>query len=269
MNKQIFALCCFVFSLNFAFNNSNAFSQKLSTSIGAGYLYHSYQDARSSDLIFNRSSAYPEVTFAFDKAKYKSELVAFMYVFQNTFADLDTIVYTTIGYNIRANVIRDIHPNTKIGLNWDILDYWKRSTPILGNNADSYRLSSDLYISLQYNKNINHKFDFNAQLQYGLVSFTNFSPSYTANIQQNLINNGEVGFYEDETRGPFILKNMEFRGFWNQVFIRSNCGITYKKKVTIFYQWHMQYINDIKEYPFTTAIHQLGIRYHFNIIDKN
>ncbi len=93
------------------------------------------------------------------------------------------------------------------------LDYYKRQTQFLDNGADAYKLSSDFYISGKYLWPISEDWHFDFGLDLGLSTFVNTEPRFSANYQQNIINNGEVTFIDSDTKSPFSLSNMEFSVF--------------------------------------------------------
>ena len=240
-----------------------ASAQNTKVYLGVGGMYNSFQDTRFSDIQFNKLTIIPELGFSIISERNYWYGNAYAYTFKEQFPNVDTITYSRLGYNVRFGYLRNIKPSFYLGLNWDIIDYSKRTTALLNNGSDSYRLSSDIYISGKYLWDFHENWKFNFGLDYGLFTFINTEPSFSANFQQNIINNGQVTFIDEEIRRPWKLRNMEFKGFWEQFNIRTTIEINYKRRLSLRYLWDLKSYADNKGYPVTCARHQLTLNYTF------
>lgn len=238
-------------------------AQQTKVYFGLGGIYNSFQDARFTDLRYNKFSFKPELGFKRVSNVDYWNANASIFDLQNTFPNHDTIKINTLSYNIRLGYLRIIVPSFYLGADWDVIDYWKRQTSLLGNGTDAYKLSSDIYLSAKYLYSISEVWSFDFGLDYGMLTFINTEPSFSANFPQNIIDNGEVTFIDSETKSPWKLKNMTTKGFWDQVNIRTNIELNFKKRLSMSYTWDLRSYSDTKGYPVTNATHSLMLRYHF------
>jgi hypothetical protein len=237
--------------------------QQTKVYFGLGGISNSFQDTRFSDVIYGKSSVLPELGFTRISEKNYWHASAYMFSFTYDFPNYDTITFSKFAYNVRLGYLRNLKPNLYLGVNWDVLDYYKRQTDFLGNSSDAYKLSSDFYISGKYIWNIAENWQFNFGLDFGLFTFVNTEPSFSANYQQNIIDNGEVTFIDSDTKSPFKLSNMELKPFWEQVNIRTLIELNFKRRVSLYYSWDLRTYSDNKGYPVTDARHLLTLRFNF------
>jgi hypothetical protein len=238
-------------------------AQQTKIYFGFGGMYNSFQDARFSDVKFSKATLLPEIGFSRVSDKNYWHANANFFFFNYNFPTYDTITYTNIGYNLRFGYLRNLIPSFYLGLNWDMMDYYKRQTEFLGNASDAYKLSSDFYVSGKYLWNISENMDLNFDLDLGLFSFVNTEPSFTANFQQNIIDDGKVTFIDSDTKRPFKLKNMEFKPFWEQFSVRTMTGLNFRRRFSLCYSWDLRTFADNKGYPVTDARHIITLRYNF------
>ena len=258
MKHTFFILLCLIFGISVS-------AQETKIYLGMGGMYSSFQDTRFSDIQFNKLTLIPEIGFSIISENNYWHMNAYAYAFNEKFPNEDTITYSRLGYNVRFGYLRILSPTHYIGLNWDIVDYSKRTTGFLDNGSDSYKLSSDIYVSGKYLWDMNENWQLRFGLDYGIFTFVNIEPSFGANFQQNIIDNGQVTFVDEETKRPWKLQNMAFSGFWEQFNIRTSIQVDYKKKFALRYSWDLRRFADIKDYPVTDARHQLTLI--FNIVN--
>jgi hypothetical protein len=110
---------------------------------------------------------------------------------------------------------------------------------------------------------VSEVWQFNFGLDLGLFTFVNTEPSFGANYQQNIIDNGEVTLIDSDTKSPYKLSNMEFKAFWEQINIRTLIELNYKRRLSLFYSWDLRTYSDNKDYPVTDARHILTLRFNF------
>lgn len=238
-------------------------AQETKVYFGLGGLHNAFQDTRFSDVQFSKTTVVPEIGFTRVSDKDYWHASAYGFFFNYEFPNYDTITYNKLGYNVRFGYLRNLKPNFFLGANWDVLDYYRRNTNFLANSADAYKLSSDFYVSGKYIWDVSEDWQFNFGLDLGLFSFVNTIPSFTANFQQNIIDNGEVTFIDSDTRTPFNLNNMAFKPFWEQVNIRTLIELNYRKRFSLYYSWDLRTYSDNKTYPVTDARHLFTLRYNF------
>lgn len=257
MKKQIYFLIAFI-----------AITQLLSAQttkvyIGVGGIYNSFQDSRFSDVQFDKVSFIPELGFTRISEKGYWLANAEIYLFENSFPGYDTVKIKTLGYNAGFGYLRNIKPGFYLGGTWDVLDYMSRDNSMLGNNGNFFILSSDLFISAKYLYAISDNWSLDVGLDYGLISFINTAPSFTANFPQNVVDNGEVSFLDANSRNPYNLSNLEAKAFWNHFYIKTHIEINFKRRLSLVYNWDMRTYADNKGYPITNAIHSLMLRINF------
>jgi len=238
-------------------------AQQTKVYLGLGGINHSFQDARFSNVVYSKFSFLPELGFTrvSDDNYFHANGSFFSYLAKFPF--IDTIQTTVLSYNARLGFLKAIKPGLYVGINWDVLDFYKRKTNFLGNNADAYKLSSDFYLSAKYLKKITDLWALEFGLDLGFLTFVNTEPSFTANYQQNLVDKGEITFIEDETRSPYKISNMDARFFWKQFNLRSQIELSFRRKWSINYTWDLRRFSDYKGYPVTDARHKFTLRFHF------
>lgn len=238
-------------------------AQNIKISFSTGGIINSFQDTRFSDVIFNKTSVKPEISFT--RISEKDYWLANVsgYLFEDSFPDYEKVKITTMGYNIRVGYLRKLKPAFFLGTTWDIIDYITRDNLELGNNANFFKMSSDLFVSGRYQYMIINDWNLECGIDYGLFGFLNSAPSFTTNFPQNVVDDGEVSFLDPDTREPFNLHNMKAKAFWNHFYLRSQIEVSYKRRFSLAYNWDMRSYSDYKGYPITNAMHSLMLRYHF------
>ena len=252
--------------LIFAFNSISAQSTKVY--FGFGGQYNSFQDARFSDVQFNKTSFVPEIGFYRISSVDYWYLNANAFIFNNNFPDSDTIKIATVGYSVKLGYLRN-YKGHFIGGSWTVLDYISRDNNLLGNNSNFYRLASDIFASWRYNYNLNDKWSFDFGLDYGLISFINTAPSFTTNYPQNIVDNGAVSFSDASSRNPYNLGNMAAKYFWNHVNINTLIRANFHKRICLAYGWRMRSYADNGGYPITDTMHTLTLQFNFISHMKN
>jgi len=238
-------------------------AQNTKVYFGFGGIYSSTQDTRFSDVQFNKFSVKPELGFTRISEKDYWLANSSGYVFTQDYPELDTAQVSTMSYNLRVGYLRNIKPNIYVGLTWDIIDYFSKDNSILGNSSNYYKTSSDIFVTGRYLYNIDDNWNFEAGLDFALLSFINTAPSFTANFPQNVVDDGEVSFLDSDTRNPYSLKHMKATPFWKQIYLRTHFEINYKKRLSLVYNWDMRALIEQKGYPVTIALHSLTLRFHF------
>jgi hypothetical protein len=243
--------------------SSSLIAQKTKVYLGLGGIYNAFQDTRFSDVQFSKTSIIPELGFSrISEKDYWHANANFSY-FNYEFPNLDTISYFNLAYNVKLGYLRNLLPSFFLGVNWDVLDYYKRHTDFLNNASEAYKLSSDIYVSGKYIWNMNEDWQFNFGLDVGLFSFVNTEPSFSANYQQNIIDKGEVTLIDSDTKLPYKLSNMAFKPFWEQFNIRTLVELNFRRRFSLNYAWDLRTYSDNKGYPVSNARHILTLRSNF------
>jgi hypothetical protein len=241
---------------------SSAIAQETKVYFGLGGQYNSFQDARFSDVQFNKASVVPEIGFYRISSVDYWYLNANAFIFNNNFPDSDTIKIATVGYSVKLGYLRN-YKGHFIGGSWTVLDYISRDNNLLGNNSNFYRLASDIFISWKYIYTLNDTWNFDLGVDYGLLSFINTAPSFTTNFPQNVVDNGEVSFLDANSRDPFNLGNMTTKYFWNHLNINSIIRANFQNRFSLAYAWRLRSYSDHGGYPVTDAMHSVTVQYNF------
>ena len=249
-----------VLILIFVFFTAKA--QEIKVYIGVGGQYNSFQDARFSDVQFNKTSITPEIGF------YRISSVDYWYLNANTFAykgtfpDYDTIEIATLGYTVKLGYLRN-YKGHFIGGSWTVLDYISRDNNVLSNNSNFYRLASDIFVSWKYMYILNDNWSFDFGVDYGLLSLINSAPSFTTNFPQNVVDNEEVSFLDASSRDPYNLGDMTAKFFWNHININSLIRVNFRNRLSLAYGWRLRSYSDNAGYPITDAMHTITLQYNF------
>jgi hypothetical protein len=244
------------------------FAQDTKVYFGLGGQYNSFQDTRFSDVQFNKASIVPEIGF------YRISTVDYWYlnanafIFNTNFPGSDTIKIATLGYNVKLGYLRN-YKGHYIGGAWTVLDYISRDNNLLGNNSNFYRLASDIFVSWKYKYTLNDNWNIDLGVDYGLLSFINTAPSFTANFPQNVVDNGEVSFSDASSRDPYNLGNMTAKYFGNQLNINSILRANFRNRFSLAYEWRVRSYSDNAGYPVTDATHSIMLQFNFISHTKN
>ncbi|WP_139230182.1 hypothetical protein [Lishizhenia tianjinensis] len=168
----------------------------------------------------------------------------------------------TLGYNVKLGYLHKVRKHY-FGLTWNALDFVTRSNNNLGNSSNFYRLSSDILLSWSYSHALKKNRSLELGLDYGILSFMNTAPSFTANLPQNVIDNGEVSFFDSSTRNPYDLSYLTAKTVHNQLLLNTYIRFNFKKKLSLAYSWKLRSFYDHKSYPVTDAFHTLSLQYNF------
>ncbi len=238
-------------------------------SFGLGYAYHNYQDTRFSDHQFSKFSVQPELGFKLQSGKntYSGLFTAFLY--SDSHPAMEYTNYSMIHADLRFNYLREIQPGFSIGGSWDLLDYTLFDQPDLGNSSNTFLLSSDFLVASTYQYSINDSWKLVGGLDLGLLSLAKMAPSFTANFEQKVVDDGGVSFQDPNSRNPFQFKYINVKPFWEQLYVRTNVEVFYKKRLSVAYLWRMRSIWEQKGYPITQANHNVSLRFYFVSRVKN
>lgn len=257
MKRKIFFLIVLVMIVNLLS------AQNTKVSFSSGGIINSFQDTRFSDIVFNKTSVKPEISFTRVSEKDYWLANASGYLFEDSFPDYDKVKISTAGYNVKVGYLRNVKPAFFLGTTWDIIDYIQRDNSELGNNSNFFKMSSDMFVSGRYQYVIINDWNLEGGIDYGLLSFLNSAPSFTTNFPQNVVDDGEVSFLDTDSRDPYNLHNMETKVFWNHFYLRTQIEVSYKRRFSLAYNWDVRSYSDHKGYPITNAMHSLMLRYHF------
>ncbi len=231
--------------------------------VGLGPMYHVFQDARFSDLQITSFSPDLELGFRYlnDRSYVLAHVDGFLFLTPQPNAG-DTSISST-GLNVRAGYLYGITENLYLGGTWDMIDFMTRTTQGLNNSENFYLNSSDLYLSAKYLYTAGKNWRFELGGDLGLVSFMKYAPSFTANMEQKVIDEGNASYTDRNIRQPWNFKNFETKLIGKQFTVRTHIEAFFKRRLSAAYIWSMQSFADQKGYPLTTAEHTLAFRYHF------
>ena len=231
--------------------------------VGLGAMYHSFQDARFSDLQITSFSPDLELGFRYvtDRSYVLAHADGFLFITPQPNAVESTI--SSMGFNVRAGYLYGITPGLFLGGTWDLLDFTTRTTEGLHNNENFYLNSSDLFLSVKYiySAGKNWSFEFGGDL--GLVSFMKYAPSFTANLDQKVIDDGEASYQDKNIRNPWSLSYISTKPIGQQFTLRTHVEAFFRRRLSAAYVWKLRSFADQKGYPLTMADHSLVLRYHF------
>ena len=241
----------------------NARSQSTRIYVGLGPMYHAFQDARFSDLQITSFSPDLELGFRVltDRSYILTHVDGFLFITPQPNAGDSTI--SSMGLNVRAGYLHGITKNFFLGGTWDLIDFVTRNTEGLHNSENFFLNSSDLYLSAKYLHSAGKNWSFEVGGDLGLVSFMKYAPSFTANMEQKVIDEGKASYTDMDIRQPWNFKNFDVKPIGNQFTVRTHVEAFFKRRLSAAYIWSMRSLADQKGYPLTTAEHTLAFRYHF------
>ncbi len=236
---------------------------------GLGYAYHNFQDTRYTDQQFTNFGIQPELGFTLQQSRNTFSGLLTAYTYSSAHPVLVNDSYTINQIDFRLNYTRTIIHGFQLGLSWDVFDYTEFNQPSLNNSSKQYILTSDGLIALNYSKKLNHNLKINAGLDFGILSFVKMAPGFTTNIEEEIVNGGDLNYQDLTGRNPFELRYFDPKPFWEQLYLRSTVEVFYKKRLSVAYLWRMRTLWDQWEYPVTNAGHNFSFRFHFMSQSKN
>jgi hypothetical protein len=231
--------------------------------VGLGALYDHFQDARFSDL--QLTGIAPSLELGFRTVNDRSYILwaadGFGYLSTQPGTEADQI--NSLGFNTRAGYLHGLMPGLYLGGTWDIIDYVTRNQTGLSNSSNFFHTASDLFASGKYLFRASDNWSFEFGMDLGLVSFTKYAPSYTANLEQKVIDQGEASYQDMSVRSPFTLKHVNVKPIGAQLTLRTQAEVFFRRRLSLAYRWNMRTFVDQKDYPVTMARHSLTLRVHF------
>ncbi len=231
--------------------------------LGLGCAYHTYQDTRFSDHQFTKLSLQPELGFTLLSGKNFYSAFITAYAYRDVHPAMENTDYVMKQADLRFNYLREIASRFSLGVSWDVLDYTIFNQPDLGNSSDGFILSSDFLVASNYRLAINDKWKIAVGLDVGALSFMKMAPSFTANFEEKLVDDGEVRLQEPNSCKPFRIRNINTKPFWEQMYFRTNIEVSYKKRIGLAYNWRARSVWKQKEYPVIQANHNVSFRFYF------
>jgi hypothetical protein len=249
------------------FISITSFAQKTIIGLGTGGRYNIFQDSRFSDIQFDKLSLETEIFARRITTHGIWTTNLSFYSFNDEFPRLDTVKITASGYNISVGYLHHLNQQFYLGGTWDILDYYSRDNSMLSNSKNFYKNSSDILISGKYLYKLKDNWNFEFGMDYGLLSFVNSAPSFTANFPQNVVDDGNVSFMNNDARDPHAFKYMTPMFFWEQFYLKTHIEVQYAKRLSLEYSWDLRTWANEPGYPVTIANHHLTLKY--NIVNHS
>jgi hypothetical protein len=231
--------------------------------VGLGSKYDAFQDARFSDLQLTAFGPALELGFRYldDRSFILVAADGFGYFTTQPGTAEDQV--NCLDLNLRAGYLHSLIPGLYLGGTWDILDYVTRNQSELSNGSNFFHTASDLFASGKYLFRAGDNWSFEFGLDLGLISFTKYAPSFTANLEQKAIDQGEASFQDLSVRSPFALKHVNIKPIGKQLVVRTHAEVFFRRRLSMAYTWNMRTFADQKGYPLTMANHSLTLRIHF------
>ena len=231
--------------------------------VGLGANLDAFQDTRFSDLQLTAVGPLPELGFRYVDDRSFILFAASGSAFLSTQPGTTEDQITSLSINTRAGYLYGLMPGLYLGGTWDIFDYVTRNQDGLNNGSSFYHTASDIFASGKYLIRAGENWSFEFGLDLGLLSFTKYAPSFTANLDQKAIDKGEASFQDESVRSPFQLKYINTKPIGKQLYIRTHAELFFRRRWSAAYQWKMRTFSDQKGYPVTMAGHSLTLKIHF------
>jgi hypothetical protein len=232
--------------------------------IGAGGIYTTFQDVKFSNSRYSGAGALLQIGIKKQKNRnYFETALEFSFSTENadTHNEGRAIV---INPTLYLKYLKPISNNFLLGGRLDVIDLYYRGVDGLGNNGDTYINGSHLYGSLMYNKTINNKWQLNASIDLGLLSFMKESTSFAFTAPQSALEDGKFSYQDEALESPFGLKYFDLKHIGNNLNLKSSFMLKYKERISFGYSWNMRHFSTVKNYPTTIAKHALIFKYNLN-----
>ena len=245
------------------FTAQHVTAQSTRVYVGLGAMYHSFQDARFSDVRFTGTAIIPELGFRYltEKTYILAQGFGFFHAVDLPGREEDKV--TSLGFNTGLGYLRGITPGLYAGATWDVVDYMTRNTDVINNNSNFFHTASDLLLSIRYRYELNDAWSMEVGGDLGIVSVVKYAPSFAANLPQNIVDEGKASFQDEGVRQPFTLQYLDVKPGWSQLYLKTRAELYFKRRLSMAYLWRMRTFSDHKDHPVTMANHNLTLRYHF------
>ncbi len=234
--------------------------------IGTGLAKGTFQNTNFSDTQFGDIGATLHIGFQKRKEGKLWETAITLNALAGGAKEYEQGASTTKSVKIYYKHLRRLKNGLYVGGRMDLIDFYLRNTPALGNNASQINTGSHLYGSLVHDKRINDHWNLESSFDLGLLSLMRSSSSFAFSSSQNILENGEFDYQNTAASSPFGLKYFEMKSLFKHINIKTSLLFQYKKRITLGYLWNVSRVAQVKHYPMTIAQHNIVFR--FNITNK-
>ncbi len=239
-------------------------SKKMFISVGRSV--SNFQDIKYSSVSYNGGGL--NVGLGFNK-KTDTKFMEIGLIFMSSTENAKTHTSgktSVLNPTLYFKYLKPLNKNISVGGRIDVMDFYLRSIEGLGNNGSYILTGHHLYGSIIYNKTINDKWAFQGSADLGLFSFMRESTSFAFSAPQNALEKGDFNYQNETLESPFGYKYFDFKYLGNNLNLKTELLMHYKKRISVGYKWNMRRFANVKSYPVTVGIHHLVFRY--NIINR-
>jgi hypothetical protein len=230
---------------------------------GLGSTINHFQNARFSDIRFLDPGFALEFGFEMENSVYTLESGVSVMGLISTHPATSLHNYSGLWLNVSTGYYRSFGRSWKWGGGWNLFDYTIYDTPDLVNSSNTFISASDWFVGSRYNLNLNDDFSLSMGGDLGLISVVKVAPSFTANFQQKVVDDGLVSYTDYKARQPIGFANLDPMILGQQVLVKTIFDLRFRKRFSLAYMWRMRMIREIKSYPVTQGLHRITLRWHF------
>ena len=169
----------------------------------------------------------------------------------------DAGAVTTLHPKFYSRYLKKLNDQFSVGVHWDILGIYFRSTEGLDNNGGYFISSSDLFATGSY-----HRGKWNFGLDLGLFSFQKERTGFAFSAPQNALEDGEFNYQDEALENPLKFKYFSLKPIGQQLYLRTRIQYQWKERIAVGYQWTARHFAEVKNYPVTVGSHQIVVRYN-------
>lgn len=229
--------------------------------LGIGGVQSHFQDKKFSESQFRGIGG----SFAFGKQKINENKLSGFNVRVNVSSE-NPHGYSTATTVVRPTLnlfyLKNIKENLYVGANWNVFDFYLRSTDGLQNNSSFLDFSSVLAAKAIYKLPLGKK-HVQLGLQMGLVSMAKMRTSFAYVAPQETLENGKFSFQDESIDSPIGREGMTLKSFLKDFNLQSSIVFPLSKRFEIAYQWELRRYALVKNYETVYGNHNLGIRFNF------
>ena len=173
----------------------------------------------------------------------------------------------TIHPTVHFAYLRKIKPLSAgdiwLGSRMDVFDLNVFINSNLSNNGGYYFASNNLYLTGEWHKSLNNKWDFDAGMSVTVLGFVKESTSFSFSIPQKVVDEGKFSYQDDTAENPFKLKYYSLKTLGNYNRIRTEIGFTKNNRNRFSYQWELANYAQSEGNPLTFGSHNFKWTIYF------
>ncbi len=172
-------------------------------------------------------------------------------------------LHPTLHFSYLKNIMPVASGQLFLGGRVDLFDLNVFVNTALSNNAVYYFASSNIHLATEWHKPLNEKWTLHLGGSLALFGFTKDMSSYGFSVPQEMIDRGEFHYQNSDFISPFNTKYYSPKTVGDYTRIRTEVGLTSKKRSRFAYRWDFTRYGQTKDRPLTFGSHSINWIFFF------